>query len=224
MAASESDDPFHRERLQLAYDRDARGRNAIENLEWRAGVLESWLEGLPSAPRLLELGPGTGQLALYARGLGARVSAIDLSPENVAYCQARGIRAMVGDLRQLGQLEGMGPFDGVYAINVLLHVPRAEHAAVLSGIGRQLVPGGAVLLVNWGGTDSEGVWDGDHFEPKRFFSLYDDAQFDVLAFEGFEVVRRELLSQHVRDGMHPQLLALRWSTPLTVPRADARPG
>jgi cyclopropane fatty-acyl-phospholipid synthase-like methyltransferase len=172
-------------------------------------VLERWLEQLPPAPRLLEVGPGTGQLALYVEALGAHVSVIDLSAENVAYCRQRGLSASVGDVRALGHASSLGLFDGVYAINVLLHVPRAEHAATLAGIRCHLVPGGGVLLVNWGGIDSEGVWEQDHFVPRRFFSLYDDAQFASLAFEGFEVTRRELLSEHARDGMHPQLLALR---------------
>jgi SAM-dependent methyltransferase len=199
----------HLEDLRRAYDGDAEHRNAIADLQWRTGVLEKWLKELPGAPRLLELGPGTGQLALYAQGLGALVHAIDLSAQNVAYCRQRGISAEVGDLRALGGFEGLGPFDGIYSINALLHVPRAEHASVIAAARRCLAPGGGLLLVNWGGRDREGVWAEDSCEPPRFFSQYDDADFSRLAFDGFEVVRRELLSAQAPDGLHPQLLALR---------------
>jgi SAM-dependent methyltransferase len=202
----------HLEDLRRAYDGDANHRNGIQDLQWRPGVLESWLKELPSAPRLLELGPGTGQLASYAKGLGAVVHAIDLSAANVAYCRQRGISAEVGDFRALGQLDHLGLFDGIYSINALLHVPRAEHASVIAGARSRLVPGGCLLLVNWGGRDMEGIWADDSCDPPRFFSHYDDASFSDLAFEGFQVVRRELLSVHTPDGLHPQLLAVRQVT------------
>jgi SAM-dependent methyltransferase len=205
-----SEQPFpHLDDLRRAYDGDANQRNSVEDLQWRLGVLEAWLPELPSSPRLLELGPGTGQLALQVEALGARVHAIDVSAQNVGYCRQRGISAEVGDFRALRSIDGLGSFDGVYSINALLHVPRAEHAAVIAGVRHCLVPGGRLLLVNWGGTDSEGIWADDHFDPPRFFSLYDDASFCALTFEGFEVVRRELLSFQSPDGHHPQLLALR---------------
>jgi SAM-dependent methyltransferase len=202
--------PFpHLDDLRRAYEADASHRNAIDDLQWRTGVLEQWLQDLPKAPRILELGPGTGQLAVFAERLGARVHAIDLSAQNVAYCRQRGISATVGDFRALGRIEGLDGFDGVYSINALLHVPRAEHAAVISGIRQRLIPGGRLLLVNWGGLDTEGIWAGDECRPPRFFALYDDASFSALEFEGFEVIRREVLTAHTRDGLHPQLLALR---------------
>jgi SAM-dependent methyltransferase len=198
----------HLDDLRRAYDADASYRNSLHDLQWRPRLLERWLEELPRSPRLLELGPGTGQLALHAQQLGARVQAVDISPQNVAYCQQRGIAAQVGDLRGLDRLS-LGPFDGVYAINCLLHVPRAEHPAVLESFRRCLSPGGSVLIACWGGLDREGIWGPDRCDPPRFFSLYDDASFQVLEFAGFEVLRREILFEHVSDGLHPQVLVLR---------------
>jgi SAM-dependent methyltransferase len=202
--------PFpHLEALRCAYDGAASQRNGTADLQWRGPVLETWLRELPGAPRLLELGPGTGQLAAFAQELGARVHAIELSPANVGYCRQRGISAEVGDFRVLDHLEGLGRFDGVYSINALLHVPRAQHAAVIAGARQCLVPGGSLLLVNWGGRDVEGILEEDGCTPARFFSHHDDAGFLALEFEGFEVVRRELLSVQAPNGLHPQLLVLR---------------
>ena len=210
MSAGSRSQPFlHLDDLRRAYDRGASERNTFLDLQWRTGVIEAWLLDLPSSPRLLELGPGTGQLALYAESLGARVHAIDLSPENVSYCRQRGISAEVGDFRALRRLEGQQPFDGVYAINALLHVPRSEHAAVMAGVLDCLLPGGGLLMVNWGGRDFEGIWAEDPYDPPRFFSQYDDAAFLELTFDGFDVVRREVLPVPAPDGARPQLLIAR---------------
>src|SRR5688572_32907702 len=93
---SEGPAQFSLDDLRRAYDGDASYRDGLDDMQWRAGVIERWLAELPPSPRLLELGPGTGQVAAYASGLGARVVAIDLSPQNVAYCRQRGISAQVG--------------------------------------------------------------------------------------------------------------------------------
>ena len=210
MASSEQGQPFpHLDDLRCAYDRNANHRNGVGDLQWRTGVLEAWLQTLRPAPRLLELGPGTGQLALHAESCRARVHAIDLSPGNVTHCRQRGISAEVGDFRLLRHMDGLGVFDGVYAINALLHVPRGEHAAVVASVRERLVPGGSLLLVNWGGRDKEGIWLEDTFDPPRFFSQYDHQAFQALTFDGFEVARREVLASEAPDGMRPQLLALR---------------
>jgi SAM-dependent methyltransferase len=203
--------PFCLEDLRRAYDADASYRDGLDDVQWRAGVIERWLGELPPRPRLLELGPGTGQVAAHAAGLGARVFALDLSVENVARCRRRGIAAEVGDLRAVGEMPALGTFDGVYAINSLLHVPRTEHAAVVAGARQRLEPGGSLLLVSWGGVARDGIWEEDRCEPPRYFSQYDDDAFFALSFDGFDVVRRELLPDTAPDGQHPQLLVLRRS-------------
>jgi SAM-dependent methyltransferase len=207
------DDPaaFSLDALRRAYDADASYRNGLDDVQWRAGVMRSWLEELPPSPRLLELGPGTGQVAALVARLGARVFAVDLSAENVAYCRQRGIAAQVGDLRRLHEMDGLGSFDGVYAINALLHVPRAEHAGVVAAARERLVPGGRLLLASWGGVEREGIWAEDRCDPPRYFSQYGDAAFSALSFAGFEVVRREVIDAPAPDGLRPQLLSLRRS-------------
>lgn len=197
--------------LRRAYDADASYRNGLDDMQWRAAVMQSWLAELPASPRLLELGPGTGQVAALATRLGARVLAIDLSAENVAYCRQRGLDVMVGDLRSLGEMAQLGSFDGVYAINALLHVPRAEHASVVAAARERLVPGGRLLLVNWGGVEREGIWAEDRCTPPRYFSQYGAPAFGALSFAGFEVMRREVIPAPAPDGLCPQLLSLRRS-------------
>ena len=73
----------------------------------------------------------------------------------------------------------------------------------------RLVAGGSVLIVSWGGRDFEGIWAEDRCEPPRFFSQYADSTFGSLEFDGFDVVRREVLPFPAPDGMRPQMLVLR---------------
>lgn len=80
---------------------------------------------------------------------------------------------------------------------------------MLAGIHDLLLPGGGVLLVSWGGRDEEGIWPADSCDPPRFFSFYGEAAFRALAFDGFEVTRRDVLAAETPDGLRPQLLTLR---------------
>ena len=87
-------------------------------------------------------------------------------------CRQKGLKAFERDFLHLGFPPAS--FDAVYAINCLLHVPKRELPAVLAAIRLVLKPGGLFFLGLWGGVDSEHIWEGDTYEPKRFFSLYTD--------------------------------------------------
>jgi SAM-dependent methyltransferase len=67
-------------------------------------------------------------------------------------------------------------FGAVYAMNCLVHVPKAQLRGVLEGISRVIKPGGLFYLGIYGGREFEGVWDGDYFEPKRFFCHHLDEE------------------------------------------------
>jgi SAM-dependent methyltransferase len=98
------------------------------------------------------------------------VTCVDLSPELVEACRQKGLNAHVRDALNLGFEPAA--FDAVYTVNCLLHVPRRNLAAALAEIWRVVKPGGLVYLGLWGGVDSEHIWDGDTYEPKRFFSFH----------------------------------------------------
>jgi SAM-dependent methyltransferase len=80
-------------------------------------------------------------------------------------------------------------FDAVYAVNSLLHVPKQDFPGILCNIHRLLQPAGVFFLGQYGGVDQEGVWDGDHYEPKRFFARYQDDQIQGLVTQVFELVQ-----------------------------------
>ena len=193
-------------KLQSAYDAKAALRDASPIQEWKIALWTQFLRRLqaehdsckpPSAREseqrraisLLEIGAGPGQTGRFFQDAGLAVVCADLSPEMVRLCRAKGLEAYAMDFLHLDF--PAGHFDALFAQNCLLHVPKAEFPRALQAIRRVVRPGGLLFIGAYGGRDFEGVWEKDHYEPKRFYALYtDDAMrtilerfFDILDFE-----------------------------------------
>ncbi|MET8677466.1 methyltransferase domain-containing protein [Streptomyces sp. NPDC004647] len=122
-----------------------------------AARLADWLPGEPSD--VLDLGCGTGSLALLAAGRGHRVTAVDRSPRMAGEARAKlagtGARVLVGDAAR--PPVGERRFDVVLARHVMWML--ADPAAVLRHWAGLLRPGGRLVLVEgvWGETDPAGI-------------------------------------------------------------------
>jgi SAM-dependent methyltransferase len=87
-------------------------------------------------------------------------------------------------------------------------VPKSEIDAVLEQIHRVLKPGGLFFLGIYGGESSEGVWEQDTYEPKRFFAMYTDEGIVEVAKRRFIV--EDFHTVPIADGApHFQSLLLR---------------
>ena len=155
---------------------------------------------------VLELGAATGSDAAFFKANGFEVVCVDLSPRMVERCRARGLVAHVMDVADLR----LPPesFDAVYAMNCLVHVPKAKLRGVLEGISRLIKSGGLFYLGLYGGREFEGVWDDDHFDPKRFFCHHLDEDLcsqvgELFSLESFRRI------PHGWNGLHFQSLILR---------------
>jgi SAM-dependent methyltransferase len=109
----------------------------------------------PPGARLIEIGGGTGEDALWLARRGRQVLMTDASPAMVRQARAKGARAEVFAAEDLVQLAG-APFDGAFsnfaALNCLADLrPFAE------GLARLLKPGAPALLVVFG-TLCPGEW------------------------------------------------------------------
>ena len=96
--------------------------------------------------RVADVGCGPGRITSHLAGLGLDAFGIDLSPAMIE--QARGRHP---DLEfRVGQLAALdlapGDVAGLVAWYSLIHIPPAEHPAVLAGFQRALRPGGHLLL------------------------------------------------------------------------------
>ena len=67
-------------------------------------------------------------------------------------------------------LAPVAPFDAGFAVNCLLHVPRADLPAAFERLHGALRADGLCYVGQWGGIDRAGIHEGDSYEPKRFFS------------------------------------------------------
>ena len=92
--------------------------------------------------RVLDLGTGSGVLAIATAKLGARVDALDIDPVAVAAARENAAQNGVAIEVMEGSLEAArGPYDLVVA-NLYAEL----HAELAEGYATQLVPGGRALL------------------------------------------------------------------------------
>jgi SAM-dependent methyltransferase len=122
-----------------------------------AARLAGWLPRRSS--EVLDLGCGTGSLALLAAEGGHRVTAVDLSPRMADRARAKlagmGARVLVGDAAE--PPVGERRFDVVLARHVLWTL--GDPAVVLRRWAELLRPGGRLVLIEgfWGETDPVGI-------------------------------------------------------------------
>lgn len=199
-------DNKHTAGLRQAYDFDAPRRDTNVFEGWRRNIVDEFLDHLAPGATVLELGAGAGQAAVYVAGRGYPVIAMDLSPANVANAIARGIDARTGDFTN--STFHVGRFDGVFALNSLIHVPKPMFPQALQVAHRSLRTGGIALIVNWGGYNHEGFLDDEWTEPPRFFAFYSDEDFALLPTPGFGILQRVILTEGEEADLHPQVLLL----------------
>lgn len=196
----------HRDTLRAAYDFDAPRRNTNVLEGWRVEVIDEFLGRLQPGASVLELGAGAGQAAQYVMERGFPITAMDLSPANVALAASRGIDTRVGDFTDPA-FHG-GEFDGVFAMNSLLHVEKRLWKPTIQAIRGSLRRGGIAMIVVWGGINHEGTLDDEWTDPPRFFAFYTDHDFAALETPGFSRLACEFRPGDIEDELHPQILVL----------------
>jgi SAM-dependent methyltransferase len=177
-----------KQRLQHSYDRQAREREQFEKEAWKVAERARFLSVLRERRlnRLLEVGAGTGQDSLFFQENGMVVTAVDISSEMVRLCREKQLDARQMDMYNLDFPPDS--FDAIWSLNCLLHVPKADFSQVLASIHRVLRRAGVFYLGVYGGPDSEGIWEGDSCEPKRFFSFHTDASIQKAIQRYFRIV------------------------------------
>ena len=126
------------------YDRKA-GTDFTADLALLRGL------GMDGASTLVDLGTGTGGLALAAAGSFRRVVAVDVSPAMLAVVRSRAAERGLANVEcvRAGFLtyahEG-APADVVYSRNALHHLPDFWKAIALRRVAAMLRPGGVLRL------------------------------------------------------------------------------
>ena len=157
--------------------------------------------------KLLEIGSGPGRDGKFFQDSGFSVVCADLSPKMVSLCRDKGLEAYEMDFLELDF--PAQSFEAVFALNSLLHVPKASLRSVLRNIHRLLQRGGLFYMGVYGGEDGEGTWKEDSYEPKRFFSFYRDHQLIQLVGEVFDLIYFRRIELNRPGRRHFQSIILR---------------
>lgn len=173
--------------LKQAYNNFAEHREQTKIEPWKFEERENFLKRIVEEGKssFLELGAGTGRDSLYFQQQGLQVTCIDFTEEMVRLCKEKGLVAQLMDFHQLDF--DSDTFDAIFAMNCLLHVPKTQLDGVLEEVHRVLKPDGLFFCGVYGGRESEGIWEKDFYEPKRFFSMFEDEALVQVAKQHFHV-------------------------------------
>lgn len=127
----------------------ADGWDSPEELAERAPELTWILEVLApcAGKRVLELGCGAGNVAVWLAGHGLEVVGVDISPTAIAWARERataGTSFVVGDV--VAELPVDAGFDAVLDGNCLHCIIGADRARLLANARRVLRPGGVLVV------------------------------------------------------------------------------
>ena len=163
--------------------------------EWR----DELLSRLPDGARVLELGCGAGVPDTALLAARFRLTAVDVSPEQIRRASAAVPDAtfVCADFTEL-ELEP-GSFDAVAAFYSFNHVPRDLLAPLFARAAGWLVPGG-LFHTALGTTDLED-WTGEWLGAPTYFSSFPpETNTRLLENAGFELIRDELVTFTEPDG------------------------
>jgi len=155
----------------------------------RRKYLETLTGLLPRHSRILELGCGSGlPMTRYLVDSNFHLTGLDISEEQLALAVKNVPEAdfIHADMTRLCFRKEI--FDGVAAFYSVTHVPRAEHAELLSGISRILKQNGLLVITMGSGELSDTV-ESDWLGKLMFFSHFDgDTNENLVRKAGFEVI------------------------------------
>jgi SAM-dependent methyltransferase len=112
--------------------------------------------GIQPGDRVLDVGIGTGNAAIEAARIGARVTGLDLTPAQIdrarVRCEAEGVEVdlFVGDVQEIDL--PTGSFDVVLSVMGMIFAP--DHARAIAEMARVCRADGTVAITSW----AQGGW------------------------------------------------------------------
>ncbi|HYO84548.1 MAG TPA: class I SAM-dependent methyltransferase [Bryobacteraceae bacterium] len=95
---------------------------------------------------VLDIGCGRGEFLDLLREAGVAARGVDLDAESVAACRAEGLVADEADVFDLLAREPDASFDGIFAAQVVEHMPPHQVPALVKLCSAKLRPGGLLVL------------------------------------------------------------------------------
>ena len=181
----------HRRTVESGYDWMAEQYLATKDPEdpLVLRALEDLASLLPKEAAVLDLGCGAGvPVTRLLADSGFAVTGVDVSAKQLelARTNVSEVTFLKADMTEV--VFGPESFAAVVAFHSIIHVPRAEHPALLENIHRWLRPGGVLLatmtVADYEGRDED--WEG--WGAPMVWSHYDrNANVAMLREAGFEI-------------------------------------
>ena len=154
---------------------------------------------LPSHPRVLDLGCGTGHESMRLTSAGAEVTGIDCSGESIRIARQRCPGCAFHET-DFFYLDGrFGRFDGIFAAASLIHVSPEEMPDALNRVANVLNPGGHLLAIVRHGLGVREQWVEVKGElPRRIIFQYTDEALGRIASR-FELLQDGYLAPELHE-------------------------
>ena len=154
-------------------------RAAERHAEWAARVrvaerseyTERIVDAFPPGASVLELGCGAGGDTTRRIAARHRLVGVDLAWRNLELARTHAPSAafLQADMGELAFRPAS--FDAVAAFYSIIHLPRAQHGALLAWVAEWLKPGG-LLVASFGARDAERSIDEDWLGVRMFSSSH----------------------------------------------------
>ena len=141
---------------------------------------------LPPGGKILDVGSGTGNHALFFKQKGFDVLCLDISDSMLEKCREKGLDTIKMDIENI-TLPAKS-FDVVWAYTSLLHVPKSNMSNILATL-HSLIKDNGLFCISLKEGSTEGFVP---FEKggKRWFSLYNDDEIRKLLSSNFEILKK----------------------------------
>ena len=191
-----------------AYERSAKKCVAhwSKRRHCRPPLLSQWIQRLPAAARLLDLGCGGGQDAGDLNRRGYRVVGVDRTSALLLTGRRRypSLPLVRADLRDL-PFQAIS-FDGLWAAASLMHLPKPVARRILADLYKLVRPGGLFAATVTYGVKSRLVTDG--WVPGRYFARWrKDELARAVRRAGWTILELNVVTNRERKGRWVNLLA-----------------
>lgn len=181
-----------KEQIRESYNNSGDTRYKQESEGWKLDCIDNFSDNLSKEQKkVLDLGAGSGIHGKQLSDLGYLVTCTDISDQMIELCKKRGLESVQMDYYAMSFEDNS--FDGVWAMNTLLHVPKKDLGIVLNEIKRVLKPDGVFFMGVYGGNNFEGILESDNYTPKRFFSFFEDQDLTKVLSNYFDIVQFETI-------------------------------